>query len=236
MYHVFLSAGAWRNFFKHIHYFSLFFPAFSAAREHSEVHLAACPCGADHVARTTFGHLFPGACRIRDGSWRYSNQNSIAREDVRDVFGADLIECLLIVCFCGFPTASVKGLTAEVDGTWTLSSDVFCDADAPNLFVVISVSEMDAWLSTFVYRISQFHCFIHAWSIISCNLLLFNQLGITFKPVAACAVMHKGIVIEHIECSVSIINVLNHRFFPFVSPFSSEEWISEDRPVQENIQ
>lgn len=104
---------------KRIHYFPLLFPAFSAAREQSEVHLAACPCGADHVARTTFGHLFPGACRIRDCSWRYSNQNFIGREDVIDVFGADLIECLLIVCFCGFPAASVKGLTAEVDGTWS---------------------------------------------------------------------------------------------------------------------
>lgn len=36
-----------------------------------------------------------------------------------DVFWADLIECLLIVCICGFPAASVKGLTAEVDGTWS---------------------------------------------------------------------------------------------------------------------
>lgn len=104
---------------KHIHYFSLLFPAFSAAREQSEVHLAACPCGADHVARTTFGHLFPGACRIRDCSWRYSNQNFIGKEDVIDVFRDDLIECLLIVCICGFPAASVKGLTAEVDGTWS---------------------------------------------------------------------------------------------------------------------
>lgn len=38
----------------------------------------------------------------------------------------------LIVCFCGFPAASVKGLTAEVDGTLNLLSDAF-DARLQNI-------------------------------------------------------------------------------------------------------
>jgi len=140
--------------------FPFLFPAFSAAREQSEVHLAACPCGADHVARTTFGHLFPGACRIRDCFWRYSNQNFIGREDLIDVFGVDLIESLLIVWFCGFPAASVKGLTAEVDGTWS-----YLMFSAPNLFCRCMIEHF-----CFQSINKPFHCYIQVWSGISYNL------------------------------------------------------------------
>lgn len=35
--------------------------ALATAWEREDVHLDACPCGADHVARVPFGHIFPGA-------------------------------------------------------------------------------------------------------------------------------------------------------------------------------
>jgi len=42
-----------------------------AAWEGQKVHLAPCPCGADHVARTVLGHFYTGVGRIWNCPWRY---------------------------------------------------------------------------------------------------------------------------------------------------------------------
>lgn len=47
-------------------------PAVPAPRQRQEVHLAQCPGGADHVARTVLGHFYPGVGGIWNCPWRYS--------------------------------------------------------------------------------------------------------------------------------------------------------------------
>lgn len=46
-------------------------PALPAPWERQEVHLAPCPCGADHVAWTVPGHFYPGVGRIWNCPGRY---------------------------------------------------------------------------------------------------------------------------------------------------------------------
>lgn len=101
-------------------------PAHPAAWERQEVHLAKRPCGADHVAWTELGRFYPGVGRIWNCPRRYLVIKIWSRIWTKESpwylsLEVYLVKCVFFcVCHCFFFClcwiASIKGLTAEVDG------------------------------------------------------------------------------------------------------------------------